>query len=353
MTPQPAPRAAVFASLALSLSLASTPARAQAVAPAPAAPAVAPAPTAPAPAPAASSPGSVPAPLAAAAPAPAVPPLPPPPRHPALRYDLRIDLPITIGTLLFGAVTEATKSYIVTPTCRWCDRDPMGRDTLNGLDMGARALRWDNIRTAAAISDGLLYGGAPFFALGGLALASGIEGGIRNFPVDLLVVAESVGVTMALTQIVKFSAMRERPFVHYPRLPGEPTHSTSADDNNLSFFSGHSSLTFSLAVSAGTVATLRRYRLAPMIWALGLTTAATTAYLRIGAEKHYMTDVLLGTVIGAGFGFAIPYLFHRPLLTSNVASRQQRPLAGLFTVTSVGYMALPEGGGGLVVNGLL
>lgn len=342
MTHRPAPRAAIYASFALSLALIAPPARAQSAVPAPA------------PAPAPSAPVSTPAPSApAVAPVAAVPPLPPPPRHPALRYDLRVDLPVTLGTLLFGAVTEAAKSYIVTPSCRWCDRDPAGRDTLNGLDMGARALRWDNIRTAAAISDGLLYGGAPFFALGGLALSSGIEGGIRNFPVDLLVVAESVGVTMALTQIVKFSAMRERPFVHYPPAPGAPTHSTSADDNNLSFFSGHSSLTFSLAVSAGTVATLRRYRLAPMIWALGLTTAATTAYLRIGAEKHYMTDVLLGTVIGAGLGFAIPYVFHRPLLTSNVASRPGRSLAGLFTVTSVGYMALPEGGGGLVVSGLL
>ena len=56
--------------------------------------------------------------------------------------------------------------------------------------------------------------------------------------------------------LVKALVGRERPFVH--ALPdAEKDRTADPDDNNLSFYSGHSTLSMSLAVSAGQVASMR------------------------------------------------------------------------------------------------
>jgi membrane-associated phospholipid phosphatase len=40
--------------------------------------------------------------------------------------------------------------------------------------------------------------------------------------------------------------------------------------------------------------------------------AALTGYLRIAADKHYFTDVLVGAIVGSAIGVAVPYFAHRP-----------------------------------------
>jgi membrane-associated phospholipid phosphatase len=67
---------------------------------------------------------------------------------------------------------------------------------------------------------------------------------------------------------------------------------------------------FALATASGTVATMRGYRWAPVVWSVGGVVAAVTGYLRIAADKHWLSDVVVGAVVGAGVGFALPYLFH-------------------------------------------
>ena len=68
--------------------------------------------------------------------------------------------------------------------------------------------------------------------------------------------------------------------------------------------------TFSLASAAGTVATLRGYRLMPLVWATLMPLAIATGDLRSGGDKHYLSDVLTGAVLGAAVGVALPLLFH-------------------------------------------
>jgi membrane-associated phospholipid phosphatase len=81
-------------------------------------------------------------------------------------------------------------------------------------------------------------------------------------------------------------------------------------DNNLSFFSGHTTDAFALAAASGTIGALRGYRWAPVSCVVAGSFAAITAYLRIAADKHWLSDVVVGMVIGAGIGFAVPYVFH-------------------------------------------
>jgi membrane-associated phospholipid phosphatase len=79
----------------------------------------------------------------------------------------------------------------------------------------------------------------------------------------------------------------------------------------LSFYSGHTALAFSLATATSTVARLRGERGAPWVLGLGLGAGVTVGWLAIADDKHYLTDVMLGAVIGSAIGWSVPWLLHR------------------------------------------
>jgi membrane-associated phospholipid phosphatase len=125
----------------------------------------------------------------------------------------------------------------------------------------------------------------------------------------VVIIAESAVLAVLVDQSVKFIAGRERPFVH-ALLPDQKLFTANPYDNNLSFFSGHTAFSFAIAVAAGEVAELRGYESAWVAWAVGLPLAAGVGYLRIAADKHYLTDVLTGAAVGAAFGWGVPSLLH-------------------------------------------
>lgn len=228
-----------------------------------------------------------------------------------LRYDTQIDLPIAIG----GAVVWLTsdlliKGALAPDACRWCE--------VPGVDQSVRnALKWDNTGLPDTLSHVLAFGLVPATLVGVDALMANHDGAMHYFGPDVLILAETLMIAMDVNQLVKFIVGRERPFVHAlsadERQDREPT-----SDDNLSFFSGHTTSAFALAVALGTIASMRGYRWAPMAWIVGLALATTLAYLRIAADRHYFTDVLTGAVVGSAFGFAIPYFFHAPRPTNRV-----------------------------------
>ncbi|MFH1653369.1 MAG: phosphatase PAP2 family protein [Pseudomonadota bacterium] len=215
-----------------------------------------------------------------------------------LRYKLDLDLAVTATASAAWLVTDLLKDDIASSSCKWCG--------VNSFDSwGHKNLKWSNTGASDTLSAITAIGLSPLIAFGMDAFAANREGRISNFPVDALVISEAAAVSLLLCQIVKFSVGRQRPDAHYDSTLTSPKHNTS-------FYSGHTSLAFALAVSSGTVATMREYKLAPLIWGAGLAVAATTGYLRIAADKHYITDVIGGALIGSAIGFGIPYLFHRP-----------------------------------------
>jgi membrane-associated phospholipid phosphatase len=179
------------------------------------------------------------------------------------------------------------------------------------------ALRWDNHTKAADVSSYVTgFALAPLAAYGlDAAVVLGSGGSAKEWAVDALVITESIVVAADINQLVKFSVGRERPFVHDLSPAEKLTKPSQPSDNNLSFFSGHTTLGFSAAVSAGMVATLRGYKAAPYIWATGMTLAVATGYLRIAADKHYFTDVMTGALWGTVAGVVVP-LLHRPCTAS-------------------------------------
>jgi len=113
-------------------------------------------------------------------------------------------------------------------------------------------------------------------------------------------VIETVALSQVGIEIVKFAVGRQRPYAHF-----EPPMPHTSEDN-LSFFSGHSALTFALVTSAGYVAHRTHMAVEPIIWGVGLPLAATTAYLRMAGDRHYLSDVVTGSLVGAAAGLLIP-----------------------------------------------
>ena len=242
-----------------------------------------------------------------------------------LQSDPRVDVPVTLGLGLTWLAAEVWKEELAPAHCRWCDQDAEGRSTLNALDASARrALRWDEDHAAAArASDLTAFVLAPASALGLNALVAAQAGALEHAPEDALLVLESVAVSMVLNQAAKFTFGRERPFVQ-GLTPEQKARTLHPSDNYASFYSGHTSLAFTLATASGTVASMRGYAWAPLVWGTGLTLAAIAGYLRIAADRHYLTDVLVGALVGSAVGVAVPRLFHSPEEPSQATAASRR-----------------------------
>ena len=232
-----------------------------------------------------------------------------------LGYDARVDVAVSATGALWMVTAELLKAELVPEKCRWCYRRANGDSTLNFIDRGVRReLVWENKDVAAAISSGIAFIFMPAASVVGPAVAAGYDHQLHYAPVDALLIAEATILAADLNQLVKFIFVRERPYVHYlPHLPGGIQGlGDSPDDANLSFYSGHTNLAFAMAASSGTVAFLRNYRLAPLVLATQLASAFSVGYLRIAADKHYLSDVMTGAVLGSLIGTLVPLLFHGP-----------------------------------------
>jgi membrane-associated phospholipid phosphatase len=205
-------------------------------------------------------------------------------------------LAITGAGVVYAASETVFKDALAPDDCRWC--------SVNSFDENVReAFLWDSPGTAKTISDFTGFVVAPVLA-GGLLFWSSRDVEVDRFSRfidDMIPVLESVAYSQLLVQVIKFSFGRQRPYAHFAEQPFTP-----GNDDNLSYLSGHSALTFSIAVSAATVASQRGYKLAPVIWGSGLALAGTTAYLRVAGDRHYGSDILSGSALGVAAGFLIP-----------------------------------------------
>jgi len=218
--------------------------------------------------------------------------------HHALRYDLALDVPLLAGAGAVWFGTELAKSHLAPQRCRWCDPPGLDRDVRT-------ALVWSTPGRARRTSDVLAFGLLPVAAFAPLPF---VADGRKDALLDALFVVEAVALSQSVNQLVKLSVGRQRPFVRFGDYLDADRRRDS--DDNLSFYSGHSSLAFSLAAATGTVWNLRGYRGAPWVWGAGMALATSVAYFRIAADKHYLTDVLTGAAIGSAIGVAAPRLLH-------------------------------------------
>lgn len=267
----------------------------------------------------------------------------------SLEYKASLDVPLTLagvaGTIGPRLLTDPKRTW----TCRWCDRDAAGMDSLNGLDSGARrrwrwsapgkAHDWSNVALVASFA-----APASAFVVGRGSFGDGLGE-------EMLLVVESSAVTLALTQATKYLFRRERPWAHFADAPeGERLGSR---ESALSFASGHASLSFAIAVSTGSLASLRGDDGKEWVWASGLTFAVATSYFRVAADRHYLTDVLAGAALGATVGWVVPRLFDRkpdPLSPQPVAPERRETPVPLFSL-ALGAGRVGGPGSAVIVSG--
>ncbi len=239
------------------------------------------------------------------------PPPPEVPRVQELRWDPRVDLPIT-GTLIVAWVLSETalKSTLAPATCRWCETNAFD-NAFRGLFNPAFSPSASGISAPARVSDVLAYGVVPAMAIGLdllLALDTTDDGWWKRWLIDVALMAEATISAMVVNQFVKFTVGRARPYTIGASEELLAEHNTN--DHYVSFFSGHATFTFAIATSAATVATLRRYKYAWVTWVVGIPLATAVSVLRVAADKHWTSEVLVGSLFGSAVGVLMPTLLH-------------------------------------------
>ena len=224
---------------------------------------------------------------------------------PELNYDLRFDLPYVVVAYASWNTLQSLNTVLGARRCRWCSD--------NAIDRSARnALIWpqSSRSTALTLSDITANTLTPAVTVGLSAILAANDDRFSAVPVDIVLTAEAAATAGVVAQVMKYSVGRMRPDAN--ALPERP-YNGKGNDAYVSFYSGHTSYAFSLAAAAGTIASMRHYRGAAWVWAAGMTAASITGYLRIAADKHYLTDVLSSAAVSSAIGVAVPYFFHKPV----------------------------------------
>ncbi|HLI30861.1 MAG TPA: phosphatase PAP2 family protein [Terriglobia bacterium] len=149
-----------------------------------------------------------------------------------------------------------------------------------------RWFRWWMI-CATRLGDGWLW-----YALGGILLGFGGPDRFVAVAAGGLAAAASI----ILFRVLKKASGRKRPCALEPHL-----WARIAPPDQFSFPSGHTLTAFAVAVAVGMFY--------PDLMGLLLFLAVSIALSRIALGMHFLSDVLAGSLLGAGLGYAAFYLF--------------------------------------------
>lgn len=110
----------------------------------------------------------------------------------------------------------------------------------------------------------------------------------RSGKIDALLVIGGILTSMVLTQAIKYTVNRDRPFVTYPF----DVHLFDNAETGLSFPSQHTSFAFATAMSLSMF--YRKWYVVVPAFAW----AADVGYSRLYLEQHYPSDVIAGAALG-------------------------------------------------------
>ena len=225
------------------------------------------------------------------------------PNRSPFEIDLSVDLPVILTGVLVGGAPKYLDVDI--------GRDLSGLDarSVNSLDRTVMG-NWSG--TADTVSDGFLIASISLpLALNLMdVLSAESSDGLLGFAQDSLILVEVLAVNCIAFNLAKFTVRRPRPYAFDRSFDLEKRNSGSA---SMSFFSGHTSLAFSMATAYSYLFTKRHpdSSMVVPVWIGSHTLAGATAYMRVHAGKHFWTDVLAGAAVGSAIGFLVTYL-HTP-----------------------------------------
>ncbi len=250
--------------------------------------------------------------------------------HPRFAVD-----PVTDGALIGGALSLTLGAELVIGSHELAPQMPGPTSGLLGLDRGAVT---QSVDSHAATFSSLGVAAAGVYAVGD-TIFTGLGAGAPSAAADFTLYAESASLTLALTDVVKLGVRRPRPLMYRERdrlaAQGLPYTPTKTDDS-LSFFSGHTAMTASLASTATYLAFTRSGPTRGFVTlAAGTLLTGFVGYERVRAAAHFPTDVITGGLVGAAVGTLVPHL-HRETRSGSVV---------------IGLAPAPGGGAGASVYG--
>lgn len=213
----------------------------------------------------------------------------------------------TLGTsvmmILGGELIEHRRGDITV-----ADIDNLNSSSILGFDSKVVENFSDQAsRTSDIFKDGILVVPFSFF------LASR---GRENAREIFLMYCEVGAINFGLTRLVKGATGRYRPYAYNPdvdlSLKLSPT-------TRRSFFSGHVSHVTSLSFFTASIFEdlYPDSNMKYVVWTGALAAPAITAYLRVKAGRHFISDVVVGYAVGGAIGYLVPR-FHKTVKDHNI-----------------------------------
>jgi membrane-associated phospholipid phosphatase len=232
-----------------------------------------------------------------------------PPRLPETDH-FTID-PVVDGVLVAGGITFSELLGLILSTGEIRPTQPGDPNVLLSIDRGAVTQTIDpNAGTRSTVGLYAAYGYAVLDPI-----LSGVRDGRRALLVDAILYAESISLTQAFTNATKIGVRRPRPIDYAMCAPGSTSTNCNNTDLQLSFFSGHASGTGAISATATYLAFMRSGPRSARPWiTLGVGTLLTAfvSYERVRSGEHFPTDVIMGSLAGAGIGVLVPHFHRRP-----------------------------------------
>lgn len=148
----------------------------------------------------------------------------------------------------------------------------------------------------------------PFYGSFAMPLILLLNDDIRNNAGQVAVLyVETMAITGALFTMTNGSVRRSRPLTYSPDAPLD--EKVEANTQN-SFYAGHTAATASATFFAAKI--FHDFNpdspARPFVWAAAAAIPASVGYLRLKAGKHFLSDNILGYIIGASAGILVPQL---------------------------------------------
>jgi membrane-associated phospholipid phosphatase len=233
------------------------------------------------------------------------------PKGSVYKVNMKVDLPLTIA--LFAS------NYV---GFKYLNNKPgLSHDEIIGLNPDD--IWWfDRVATQQNANDRFHYQDVSDYVMNAtiaLPLLLGFDKEIRKDWLDLLVLYGETHAFNSSIYLVSANFIdRTRPFLYNPDVPYGYKDETGT---TVSFFSGHTSTTAAASFFMAKVYSDYHPELGnKKFWLFGaaLIPPALVGFFRVKAMKHFPTDVIVGTAVGATVGIMIPQL-HKVKQKTNIS----------------------------------
>ncbi|NVO21408.1 MAG: phosphatase PAP2 family protein [Bacteroidetes bacterium] len=213
---------------------------------------------------------------------------------------------------------------LVASPCKWSSSKWIGAGSVLATGVllytqDVRIRNWVMTKQNAHLDKFAKYGLEPwgsglysFPLIGGMYIAGRLAGNIRT-SATALTAAKSAAISGVLVLILKQFAHRYRPYQDSPA-NSKKWDGPLSDFHYASFPSGHSALVFSVATVLAS-----EYWETKWVPLVSYTIAAATALSRVYNDKHWSSDILIGSAIGYACGKMLWKQNRKILLSSSIS----------------------------------